>query len=105
MEPVITIQLLDIPFAEIEKVCKQYYIQKLSIFGSTLHGNARADSDLDILVEFLPGHTPGLFTFAGIERELSLIFGRKVDLRTAEDLSRYFRKEVVKEAQSFYASK
>jgi predicted nucleotidyltransferase len=87
------------------EVCRRYYVRKLSIFGSTLHGDAREDSDIDILIEFLPGHAIGLFAFAGIERELSAILGRKVDLRTAEDLSRYFREDVVKEAQSLYAAR
>lgn len=90
---------------KLSQLCREYYVQKLSIFGSTLHGDAREDSDLDILVEFLPGHIPGLFTFAGIQHKLSLIFGRDVDLRTAEDLSRYFRQDVVKEAMPVYAVK
>jgi predicted nucleotidyltransferase len=79
-------------------------VQKLSIFGSTLHGDARPDSDLDVLVELTPGQPMGLFTFSRLERELTEILGRKVDLRTAEDLSSYFRDEVVKKAQPLYAA-
>ena len=103
MEPITHIHTLDIPLAEIEKICKKYFIQKLSLFGSVLHGDAHPDSDLDILVEFVPGHVPG-FAFARLERELSAIFDRKVDLRTPFDLSQYFREEVLKEAQTLYAA-
>lgn len=84
-------------------VCQKYYVRKLSIFGSILRGEARDDSDLDILVEFIPGHVPG-FAFARLQDELSAILGRQVDLRTAFDLSRYFREEVIKEAQPLYAA-
>ncbi len=89
---------------KLEKVCQAYHVRRLSIFGSTLHGDARPDSDLDILVELVQGQPMGLFTFAGLEMELSEILGRKVDLRTAEDLSRYFRDQVVKEAEPLYAA-
>jgi len=88
--------------AKLEEVCTKFYVRKLSIFGSMLHGDDRPDSDLDILVEFVPGHVPG-FAFAGLQDELSLILGRKVDLRTSEDLSKYFRETVMKEAQQIYA--
>ena len=88
---------------ELSRLCQKYYVRKLSIFGSTLHGEARENSDLDILVEFIPGHVPG-FAFARLERELSAIFDRQVDLRTPFDLSQYFREEVLKEAQPLYAA-
>ncbi|MBI4548564.1 MAG: nucleotidyltransferase family protein [Ignavibacteriae bacterium] len=97
------LQSLDIPLAEIERICKKYYVKKLSLFGSILQGDARPDSDLDVLVEFIPGHVPG-FAFARLERELSAIFERQVDLRTPFDLSQYFREEVLKEAQTLYAA-
>jgi hypothetical protein len=61
------------------------------------------ESDVDILVEFAPSHTPGLFGIARLERELSTLFGgRKIDLRTPEDLSRYFREDVLREAEGQY---
>lgn len=97
-------QISDTTRQKLDEVCQKYYVRKLSIFGSTVHGEARPDSDLDILVEFIPGHVMGLFTFAQMERELSTILGRTVDLRTPEDLSRYFRDKVVKEAQPLYAA-
>ncbi|HEY4612632.1 MAG TPA: nucleotidyltransferase family protein [Bacteroidota bacterium] len=84
------------------QVCQKYYVRKLSIFGSTLRNEARTDSDLDVLVEFIPGHTPG-FAFMSLQDELSTILERTVDLRTAEDLSKYFRETVVQEARAIYA--
>lgn len=86
------------------EVCRRHHIRKLSLFGSMLKGTARPDSDIDLLVEFEPGHVPGLIALAGIEIELSDLLGRKVDLRTAEDLSRYFRDEVMREAEEQYAA-
>ena len=81
-------------------LCRRYRIRRLSLFGSTLTGAARPDSDVDLLVEFELGATPGLLTMAQIEIELSeLLGGRRVDLRTAGDLSRYFRDEVVRVAE------
>ncbi len=91
-----------ISLEKLSDICRRYYVQRLSLFGSRLHEDARADSDLDILVEFLPGHVPG-FAFVDLQEELSAIFGRQVDLRTPEELSKYFRETVVKEAQPIYA--
>jgi uncharacterized protein len=86
------------------EVCRRHHIRKLSLFGSMLKGTARADSDIDLLVEFEPGATPSLLTMAAIEIELTDLLDRKVDLRTAEDLSRYFRDEVVHEAEPLYVA-
>ena len=89
--------------AALAALCRRYRVRRLSLFGSTLNGTARPDSDVDMLVEFEPGATPGLLTMAEIEIELSnLLGGRKVDLRTAGDLSRYFRDEVVHMAEPQY---
>jgi predicted nucleotidyltransferase len=83
--------------------CLRHHIRRLSVFGSVLKGTARSDSDIDLLVEFEPGAKPGLLTMAEIELELSpLLGGRKVDLRTAQDLSWYFRDEVVRTAETQY---
>jgi len=76
----------------------------MAFFGSVLRADFGPESDVDVLVEFEPTHVPGLFGIARMERELSAMFGgRKVDLRTAEDLSRYFREDVLKEAEIQYA--
>jgi len=84
--------------------CRERHIRRLAVFGSALRPDFRPDSDIDLLVEFEPGHTPGLFGIARMERELSaLLGGRKVDLRTPEDLSRYFRQQVLEEAEVQYA--
>ena len=91
-----------VPKELLKEFCERNHIRKLSLFGSVLTQRFRADSDLDVLVEFDPGHVPGLLTLAGMEMELSEVFGRKVDLRTPEDLSRYFRAEVVSSALPQY---
>lgn len=84
--------------------CGRHDIRKLSLFGSVLKGTDRLDSDIDLLVEFGPGGKPGLLSLAAMEDELSeLLGGRRVDLRTAEDLSRHFRDEVVHAAEVQYA--
>ena len=78
--------------------CQQHHIQRLAVFGSVLRNDFREESDIDFLVEFEPNHIPGLIRLAGIESELSERIGRKADLRTAQDLSRYFRDKVVASA-------
>jgi predicted nucleotidyltransferase len=74
------------------------------LFGSQLKGTASPESDVDLLVEFEPDHVPTLFGMVAMETELSGLLQRKVDLRTAEDLSRYFRDEVIRTAQVQYAA-
>ncbi len=87
-----------------ETLADKYCIRKLSLFGSVLRCTDRPDSDIDLLVEFEPGGKPGLLALATIEEELSeLLGGRRVDLRAAEDVSRYFRDEVVRTAEVQYA--
>jgi predicted nucleotidyltransferase len=84
------------------KFCKRNHIRRLSVFGSALRGELEPDSDIDLLVEFEPGHTPGLVSIVRMEMELTEALGRKADLRTAEDLSPYFRDEVLENAQVQY---
>ena len=86
-------------------LCRRHGIRKLSLFGSELKGTAKPDSDIDLLVEFEEEARPSLFDMAQIEIELSeLLGGRRVDLRTGAELSRYFRDEVVRMAQVQYVS-
>ncbi len=92
------------PKDKLAEFCKKNYIKKLSLFGSALHGTLGPDSDIDLLVEFEEGHTPGLFSIVKMEMELAEALGRKVDLRTPGDLSRYFRDEVVRSAKLEYQS-
>ena len=93
---------LTIPRDRIAAFCRKHHIRKLAFFGSVLRENFGPESDLDILVEFVPGRTPGLDFFT-IEEELSKLLGRKVDLNTPQFLSRYFRDQVAAEAQVEYA--
>lgn len=95
---------LNVDREKLAHVCRNHHIKRLSLFGSQLSGEARDDSDVDMLVEFEPGQTPGLLRLAEIEAELSPLFGgHPIDLRTAQDLSRHFREQVVREAQVQYA--
>jgi uncharacterized protein len=85
--------------------CRAHGIRQLSVFGSTIKGTARPDSDLDLLVEFEPDRVPGLLGMAKLEEELSALMGGKtIDLRTAGDLSRYFRDDIIRTAQTRYAA-
>ncbi len=88
----------------VAEFCRRHHVRKLSFFGSVLCEDFRPDSDVDVLVEFEPGHPVGFIRLATIELELSKILGRKADLRTPADLSRYFRDEVVQSAQVQYAA-
>jgi hypothetical protein len=91
--------------AVLAALCRRHHIHRLALFGSVLKGTARSDSDVDLLVEFEPDATPGLLGLAAIEAELSeLLGGRRVDLRTAGDLSPYFREEVVRTAEVQFAA-
>jgi predicted nucleotidyltransferase len=94
---------IELPKERIEEFCKRHHIRKLSLFGSALRDDFTPESDLDILVEFDPAHMPGLIRLAGMEIELTSILGRKVDMRTAQDLSRYFRDEVLNSSKVQYA--
>ena len=92
-----------VPVEFLAEFCQRNQIRKLSLFGSVLTERFRPESDVDVLVEFETGYTPSLLGMARMERELGEAFARKVDLRTAEELSRYFRDEVVAGAVAQYA--
>jgi hypothetical protein len=91
-----------IPSQLVVGFCRKNHICKLAVFGSALRDDFSPDSDVDILVEFQKGFTPG-FAFFRMQDELSELLGRKVDLQTPAFLSRYFRDKVVKEARVQYA--
>ena len=96
---------LAISEADLKIFCRAHGIKRLSLFGSTLKGTAGPDSDIDLLVEFDTGRIPGLLGLAEMEAELSdLMHGRRVDLRTPNDLSGLFRESVLKEAEVQYAA-
>ena len=88
---------------ELAPLCRENGIVSLALFGSYLHGDAGPDSDIDLLVEFEPGRRVTLLNMARIEMEMTNVLGRPVDLRTANELSLYFRQEVTGEAQVVYA--
>jgi predicted nucleotidyltransferase len=95
---------IDMPADKVAEFCKRNGIRKLSLFGSALRDDFRPDSDVDLLVEFRAGTAPSLLDLARMERELSAVLGgRKVDLRTPQELSRYFRDEVLSTASVQYA--
>ncbi len=99
-----TVAQIEIPEAQVIDLCRRNGIRKLALFGSVLTNRFSDSSDVDILVEFRPQERVGFFRLADIEAELSqALGGRKVDLRTPMDLSRYFRDEVVRSARVLYA--
>ena len=95
---------VDADRGRIAQFCREHHIRRLALFGSVLRDDFSPESDIDVLVDFEEGHVPGLFGLVRLERELSDVFGgRKIDLRTPEDISRYFRKNVLAEAEVQYA--
>jgi len=96
---------INVPKHKIAAFCKRNHIRRLSLFGSVLHDDFSSDSDIDFLVEFNAGKVPGLIGISRMERELSkMLGGRKVDLRTPQDLSKYFRDDVLASAEEQYAA-
>jgi hypothetical protein len=98
-----TTPAIPVPTERIAEFCRRHRIRRLALFGSVLRDDFGPDSDVDVLVEFEPGHTPGL-AFFSMEEELSGMFGRKVDLNTPGFLSRHFRDEVMREAEPLYVA-
>lgn len=94
---------IDLPRDAVTDFCQRHHIRRLALFGSVLREDFSPTSDVDVLVEFKAGHTPGL-AFFGMEEELSRLLGRKVDLATPGFLSRYFREEVLREAEDLYVA-
>ena len=93
-----------IPRDVLAPFCRRHGIRRIALFGSVLTCRALPDSDIDLLVEFEPGRSPGLIGLAAIEAELSgLTGGRRVDLRTPQDLSDHFRDDVMRTAVEQYA--
>ena len=94
---------LELPHQKIAEFCRRHHIRKLALFGSVLRPDFGSASDIDVLVEFAPGCTPGLAFFT-MQQELAGLLGRKVDLNTLAGLSRHFRDKVLREAETVYAS-
>jgi predicted nucleotidyltransferase/DNA-binding XRE family transcriptional regulator len=87
--------------AEIARFCRRHHIRRLALFGSVLRDDFGPESDVDVLVEFEPEHTPG-FGFIDVQDQLTAMLGRTVDLNTPQDLSPYFRDEVIRTAEVLY---
>ena len=94
---------INIPKEQLAQFCETYHVRRISLYGSALRDDFGPDSDIDILIDFEPGFKAGLLKMARMENELSDMLGRKVDLRTPGDLSRYFRQEVLESAEVAYA--
>lgn len=94
---------VQIPQDRLAAFCRKHHIHKLAFFGSVLRDDFSALSDVDVLVEFEPGYTPGLDFFT-MENELSEILGRKVDLNTPQFLSRHYRGQALAEAEVQYVA-
>lgn len=95
-----SVSLGRVPQVELAEYCKEHHVKRLSLFGSVLRPDFRPTSDVDVLVEFEPGHTPGLIGLGTMELELSAFFsGRKIDLHTVNSINGDFRDRVVAEAE------
>lgn len=95
---------IEIDREQIAAFCRRHHLTKLALFGSVLTDRFGPNSDVDVLFEYDPEHVPSLFDVAAMEEELTAILGRKTDMRTPRDLSRYFRDEVVLTALTQYAA-
>lgn len=93
---------ISLPKKKIENFCRKHHIAYLALFGSVLTSNFTKKSDVDILVKFEKKYIPHLFSLMGMESELSAMIGYPVDLKTPNDLSPYFREEVLTKAKILY---
>ena len=99
---------VSVPMDRLAEYCRDNGIARLDLFGSALRADFGPESDIDLLVEFQPGRTPGLFDFVRIEQEFSEIFGRKVDLLSRSGIERsrnYIRRaEILGSAETIHAA-
>jgi predicted nucleotidyltransferase len=95
---------IELPEAEIVEICRRHQVRELSLFGSAARGQMRADSDVDLLVDFQPGARPGLLGVSAMMRELTALLGRRVDLPVKPGLKPLIRDGVLAEARLIYAA-
>ncbi len=95
---------VEVEETRLAELCRQYHVRELAVFGSAARGEMRQDSDIDVLVEFLPQAPVGLLEYAGLMLDLSQLLGRKVDLVSKRALKPLIRDVVIREAQPFYAA-
>jgi hypothetical protein len=101
---VIHLGVVEVDEAKLAEICRRYEVRELSIFGSTARGEMRADSDIDLLVEFLPEAQIGLLEFAGLMLDLEQLTGRRVDLASKRGLKPLIRDSILAEARPIYAT-
>jgi len=92
------------PEPEIAAICRRYRVRELSVFGSAARGEMRPDSDIDLLVDFLPDARPGLLGLSAMMREFSGLLGRRVDLAVKPALKPLVRTNVLADSQVIYAA-
>lgn len=95
---------VNIPAEELAELCRRFYVRELALFGSVLRDDFRADSDIDILVEFEPGAPIGLIEYVRLQNELADLIGRPVDLVEKTGLKKFIRDSVIESAQTIYAA-
>ena len=95
---------IELPEGEVAEICRRYQVKELAVFGSAARGEMRPDSDIDLLVDFLPEARPGLLGLSAMMREFSALLGCHVDLAVKPALKPLIRPEVLSEAQVIYAA-
>jgi predicted nucleotidyltransferase len=104
MKPTLELGKMHVDGAALAEVCRRYSVKELSLFGSAVRGEMRAESDVDIMVEFEPGARVGLIKFESLAEELEVLAGRRVDLVTRRGLKPWIRPEALKDARVIYAA-
>jgi hypothetical protein len=99
-----TLGTVQVDEAQLARICRRYRVRELSVFGSAAHESMRPDSDIDLLVDFLPDAEPGLLDHAGLMLDLAGLFGRKVDLVSKNGLKPLIRDSVIRESRRLYAA-
>ena len=94
---------IEVPEEKIAEICRRYQVREMAVFGSAARGELRADSDIDVLVEFIPEATVG-WDFFRLEEELSELFGRRVDLGTKRSLKPWVKRNALRDARVIYAA-
>ena len=95
---------LEIPIETLDPLCRRYQVKEMSVFGSVARGEARPESDIDILVEFFPGHTIDIFDFGHLEGDLSTLLGRRVDLVSRRGMNPRIAPHILRDARLIYAA-
>ena len=104
MSQTIQLGLVEVDEAQLAELCRRYHVRELSVFGSAARGEMRPDSDIDLLVEFIPEAKIGMFAYSGLMLDLAALMGRKVDLVSKNGLKPLLRASVLNEARLIYAA-